>query len=182
MRLTRTFPGALLACALALAAVPAVQAAPPQSADLAAFRDYTLNDGFLDKWRAIQQESVKDPCNLGMMSLMSGDENDSESLDRMAARYDAQPGVHAMLARHGLTARSYLLGALTLLSAGIQEVAQQHPEMVSKGYIQTNPGFAVSDANMAFYRQHKADIQQLMQKLGQEGLRANGGKLPDCSR
>ncbi len=182
MRLTDMLSSALLATTLTFAAVLTAQAAPPPSgADIAALRDFTLSGDFLDKWKAVQMDAVKDPCNLGVMSILSQDENDSRSFDQLVASYDARPGVHAMLSRHGLTAHDYLAGALTLVSAGIQDIAQQHPEMVSKGYIKNESGFTVSDANMAFYRQHKTDIRQLMQKLGKLSLQANGGKLPDCA-
>jgi len=179
MRLTHTFSGAVLAFSLAFAASPVTHAAPARAADLAAFRSFTLSEGFLDKWKAIQQDSVKDPCNLGVASLLAGD--DEQSLEQMAASYDAQPGVHAMLERHGLSAREYLVGSFTMLAAGVQDMAKQHPEMVEKGYIQASPAGAVSEANMAFYHQHQADVMQLMQKLGQQTLSANGGHMPDCA-
>ncbi len=115
------------------------------------------------------------------MSVFNRDNDESESLDQMASRYDAQPGVHAMLSRHGLTAHAYLLGAFTLFTAGMQDIAQQHPTMVSKGYLQTAPSFTVGATNMAFYLRHQANIHRQMQQLGQQQIQVNGGEPPNCA-
>jgi len=55
------------------------------------------------------------------------------SLDQMVAAYDAQPRVHAMLARHGLTAREEILGMLTLMFAGLEIAQQEHPGVAKSG-------------------------------------------------
>lgn len=69
-------------------------------------------------------------------------------LDQTVASFDAQSGVHAALARHGLSARELLLGTITLTSA----------------------------ANMAFYRKHETQILQHQLKYGMAAFHAHGGK------
>jgi len=179
MRLTHTLSGALLAFGLAFAASPVIHAAPTQAADLAAFRSFTLNESFLDKWKAAQADTAKDPCNLGIVDLLSGDDEDENGppLDQLVASFEAKPGVQDMLERNGLSARDYLLGSFTMLAAAVQEMARQHPEMIEQGYIEASPAGTVSEANMAFYRQHQADILQLTQKLSQQA----GDKLLNCA-
>jgi hypothetical protein len=97
----------------------------------------------------------------------------------MVAAYDAQPGVHAMLARHGLTAREEILGALTLLAASMEIMQKEHPDWVQS----TGAKAPISPANLAFYKAHQAAIdheRQHRMELGRQQLKANHGKLPAC--
>ena len=180
MSLNKLLPAALLCLILGAGVTAPAAAAPtgPSAADIAAMQNYTLTEGFLEKWKAIQKDGLKDPCNLSLISLMK-DESAPQSLDKTAAKYDAQPGVHAMLASHDITARDYLLGSTTLLAAGFQQMAIEHPEMVTKGYIKPQP-WKVSAASMSVYRAHKDEIHQFMQTLGRQALKDNGGNLPSC--
>lgn len=167
---------AMLALCL-VATVPAACAAP--SSGGADAQGFTLTSDFLARYQAAELDIAKDPCRLGFVKLMGlgGEDASQLSLDQAAARYDAQPGVRAMLARHGLTAKTMLLGTRTLLMAGVQDMRQAHPGVVEGGN-----GAQVSAANLAFYRAHKQAIRQFGMQLGQQQLRANGGKLPDCMR
>lgn len=170
MRLNPGLATALLALSLATA-VPASHAASASAADMAALQHFTLTDDFLGRYLAVQKDIAKDPCRLGMISLLKGRER---SLEQAAAAYDAQPGVHAMLASHGLTARKAIMGMSVLMAAAMQDLSAQHPGMVQGG------GMAVSPANMAFYRAHKARIRQFNMQIGRQELEASGGKLPAC--
>jgi hypothetical protein len=155
--------GALL---LAAAAVHADKAQ-----DLAAVQNFRLTDEFLAKYLAVLDDAEKDPCNhLGLLGILRGGK---QSLDQMVAAYDAQPGVHAMLARHGLTAREEILGALTLLAASMQK---EHPDLVQSSG-------AVSPVNLAFYKAHETALaasRQHRMELARQRLKANHGKLPAC--
>jgi hypothetical protein len=67
-----------------------------------------------------------------------------------------------------------ILGVASLMSTAMQELAKKHPRLVeSKGPL-------VSDANMAFYRAHEAEIMQHQQQLARREMKASGGKLPAC--
>lgn len=149
----------------------------PSGADVAALQSFSLDSAFLDKWKAVQTDAAKDPCNLDAMHTLMKMERggQKQSIDQVASEYDAQPGVHAMLASHGITARDYMTGVMTLFAAGMQEMAQEHPGMVKK------TSFQVSPANMAFYREHKDEIHQFSQQTGQQMLHQNGGKLSTCA-
>lgn len=182
MRSIRTRVRFLLApCALVLAlCAGAVLAGPqdddaPSPADVQAMQSFTLDADFLQRYVAVQDESARDICRLGMVNLFK--EGDRiKSLDEAARHYDAQPGVHAMLARHGVSARQMVLGMATLVSAAAQDLKETHP--AAARYI-TAEGH-VSAQNMAFYRAHKAELRQHMREVGKRQLAANGGKLPAC--
>ncbi|MBP1474268.1 hypothetical protein J7I44_08150 [Frateuria sp. MAH-13] len=175
MRLTHV-PSTLL-LALATAFAPPVTRAgdTPSAADIAAINSFQLDQDFLDRYMAVQEDAAKNPCHLSMLALL-GDEQ-PRSLDQVASRYDAQPGVHAMFARHGLTGRQALIGMSVLTAAAMQDLEQSHPEMTQ--YVDTH-GSRVSAGNLVFYRAHNARIHQHQQALGKRLLAANGGKLPDC--
>ena len=172
MRRLRMLP--VLLTLLASAAVGTAAAADaPSAAAVAAIRGFTLNDTFLQHYLDANDDIARDPCRLGMIDLLKHGDTFG-SIDQAAAHYDAQPGVHAMLARHGLTAREMVLGMVTLSSAAVQDVRKQHPQAMAEG------GLPVSASNMAFYEAHKAQLHQHMQSVAREQLKANGGKLPAC--
>ena len=176
--------GIFFATALCVAAMaqPSVAVAQVSSADSATLQGFTLDDAFLGKWKAVQTDAAKDPCHLDAMRVLKGGmghNGQPQSLSQMASAYDAQPGVHAMLASHGLTATEYMAGVITLFSAGVQQLAAQHPDMVKKGYISSASN--VSPANMAYYNAHKDEIHQFSQQLAQQRLQQSGGKMPTCA-
>ena len=161
---------------LALVGVLAATAAQAdQAKDVATLQSFRLTDAWLGKHLAVMDDEVKDPCHLTPAFLLGGGGND-KSLDQMVAEYDAQPGVHAMLARHGLTAREEVLGFMNLFLAAIEVAQEEHPDTV-----QTSGNTPkISPANLAFYKSHKAAIQKHSTQLAQQALKANHGKLPAC--
>lgn len=185
MRSTLAAFTATLALLLGLALTPSAHAGqadhpdhPVSAADAAAFRNFQLSDDFLDKFLAVQDEIAADPCKLGMIDLMK-DKHENMSLSEAAARWDAKPGVHAMLASHDITARQMLLGVGTLMSAAMQDLAATHPKMAARMH---HEGPKVSDANMAFYKAHKAAIREHSRARAKKMMQAHGGKLtlPPC--
>jgi len=144
-----------------------------QAHDMAAIQNFRLTDDFLAKYEAVVDDTVKDPCGLAPLSVLNGG---NKSLDQMVAAFDAQPGVHAMLARHGLSAREEILGMLTLMFAGLEIAQQEHPGVAgSNGTIPP-----ISPANLAFYKAHEAALHQHITAIAQQQLAANHGKLPAC--
>lgn len=175
MRLIHGLSCAALTLTLALAVSPGAAAAPaaaaqqPSATDIAGFRNYTLTTGFLDKWKAIAADQKAPKCELALLNMRSS------SLDQAIAEYDARPGVHTYLVRHGLTAREMFLGSTMLTAAAMQEIQRKAPNLVH-GKVT----LMVSPANTAFYQAHQPEIHQFMQKLGRQQLHRDGGKLPDC--
>ncbi len=55
------------------------------------------------------------------------DSDDAESIDDIARKLDAQPGVRAAMARHGLTSREYAVAALAALHAGMALAVEKAP-------------------------------------------------------
>jgi hypothetical protein len=82
----------------------------------------------------------------------------ANSLDSLAARVDAQPGAHSMLASHGFTARAYVVTVLTTLRTALN----------------AQTGKETNASNAAFYRAHKAKIDRMMDL----GTRASSGAYP----
>jgi hypothetical protein len=68
------------------------------------------------------------------------------SLEALAVKVDQQPGVHALLAAHGFTARDYVVAALSTARAAIM----------------AQTGAGAGTANVAFYRAHQARIDRMM--------------------
>lgn len=171
--------GALLLVLCATAgAQPDDQPTAQQAADMAAVHDFKLTTGFVDKYEAYSEEAARKPCQLSPMLALAKSGKQSMTLDETAAAFDAQPGVHAALARHDLDARELLLGTITLSSAAMQDMQAKHPQLADDD--SSGPG--VSDANMAFYHKHAKQIRQHQRRIGRAQLKHNGGKLPACLR
>jgi|GEM_PF-1805616 len=166
-----------LALTLGLAA-PVV--AGPRDADLRAIQNFKLTPDFLARYEAYeQQDVVQNPCALDpLLALQNAAEH--SMLDQTAAEYDAKPGAHAALQRHGLTAHDVLLGMAVWVGAAAQDLAAQNPELVKSGEIQLNPDFKISPENLVFYRQHKDEFRQHQMRLAQEQMQRHGGHLPEC--
>jgi hypothetical protein len=161
-------------------AIP-VLAAQPHEADLRAIQNFKLTPAFFTNYQAYEREVVQNPCALDpMLALQQAGEQ--SSLEQTAASFDAQPGVHAALQRHNLTAREVLLGMAVWVGAAAQDLAAQNPDMVKRGEIQLNPDFKISPESLAFYRQHKEEFRQHQMQLSKEQMQRNGGKLPDCGK
>ncbi len=173
MRMNSLSAGALLAAALAVGLGQDVIAKPGthSAADIAAIHDYTLTPGFLNKWKAMAADPEAPACSLMTLNLHG------DSLNEVIDEYDARPGNHAYLRRHGLSSREMILGTSILAAAALQEIQRSHP-----GYVKGDASRLVSPQNMAFYQAHEEEIHALMQKAGQARLRQNGGELADCMK
>lgn len=180
MRTHRIIPCALGALLLALSAAagaqPAGKPTAQQAADMAAVHNFKLTTDFVKKYEGYSEEAAKKPCQLSPLLALAKSGKKSMTLDQTATTFDAQPGVHAALARHDLSARELLLGTITLSSAAMQEMQAKHPELAGDD----DSGPKVSAANMAFYHTHGKQILQHQRRIGREQLKHNGGKLPAC--
>lgn len=169
MRLIPLLAATALAATLSLTCSPTLSArqAQPSSADLKTLHDYTLTEGFLKRWEAIMVDPNKPKCSLRALKLHGN------SLDEEISEYDARPGNHAYLEKHGMTSREMVLGTMTMAGAGMQEMQNQAPEMV-----EGNGGMQIRAKNMAFHQRHKGEIMKVMQSAS----RARGGKMPNCAK
>ena len=141
--------------------------------DMAAIQNFRLTDDYMAKYQAVEDDIVKDPCRLAPLGVLKGG---NQSLDQMVAAYDAQPDVHAMLARHGLSAREQILGMLTLIFAGLEIKQQEHPGVTKS----TGTMPPISPANLAFYKTHETALRQHIMATARQQMAANHGKLPTC--
>ncbi|GAB2592378.1 hypothetical protein ISP15_14565 [Dyella jejuensis] len=138
-----------LACAIAASGMHAQQSTVQHAltpADRAAVHDYTLTDAAYRKLLDTARDAKANKVKIDIL------DPGAHSLDETAAHLNADPGVHALLDRHGLTARDFLLGEYALLGA---EFAVKYAGQ---------PGFDASmanPANIALYRRHEAEIDAL---------------------
>lgn len=157
--------------ALAFACMPLATTAQVAQADkaqdVAAIHDFQLNEDFLSRVQATVADIDKDPCRLGFMKLLVSVNGDM-SISEVAAQYDAQPGVHEMLGKHGLTASNLLLGTAALMSVAAQEDAQ------------TLDYFQAGAANIAFFKAHKEAIQQFSMQLARQRVLMDDGDASSC--
>jgi hypothetical protein len=162
--MTRHLGIALTIVALALACATA--AAGLNSADQATLAKHVLTEDELNRLSAVMEDGKAHGHE------PSVDLAGASSLDALAAKADKEPGLHALLAAHGFTARDYVVAALT--TARTAMMAQM--------------GTGTGTPNVAFYRAHQAKIDRMMD-LGaapaagsNEDLSAlNAKKLGECT-
>jgi hypothetical protein len=145
-------------------------ASAQSAADMAAFHAFKLTPGYLGKWMAYTRDVTHAPCQAGMFGLIlnSGDKDSaSRTLDQMARELDARPKAHALMEKHGLSARQLILGTEVLMAARIQDIEQQHPKMARSGGFKSPH---LSAANMAFFHQHKTELNQQIRQLMQAAM------------
>lgn len=178
MTLRKPLAVATLMAGLAISSLGHAQTAQqPDAADLKAISTYTLSDSFIGTWKKVLSASSKDVCHLDPMLAMRA-YHDSPTLAALASKYDAQPGVHAMLTNAGTNAHDYLLGMTVLMTAALQEGLKEHPEAAAQI---KNSGPQVNPANLAFVKTHEADMRAYSMQVAQQVKAANGGNMPNCA-
>lgn len=115
-------------------------------ADRAVVQQYTLTE---DSFRKLLDTAKDAKTNKVQIRIL---DPNAHSLDETAAHLDASPDVHALLTRHGLTAREFLLGEYALLGA---EFAVKYGNQAGFDASMANP------SNIALYRKHEAEIDAL---------------------
>lgn len=167
MRPIAPFTCALIALALALSAPVGAQThapTPSQTVAMEAVANFRLTDSFLKRDLAYTLDGSRDPCRYAFLPLLGKLQNGHASLDQIAAEYDARPGVHAMLAKHGLTAREALVGGLAMLSASIS-VMTPEARRLGATISQSGPQTPTTRANIAFYKAHLPEINAFHARL-----------------
>lgn len=150
LRIAGLLAALLLPLGLALPAAAALTAE-----DQAEVRAYELTTDYLAQVEALTEDARAQGVRA---SLEPEDFREAENLDALAARLDAKPGVHALLAEHDLSAREYLVGALALFGAALVARYGDDPEKAA-----AIDESKVNPEQVAFYEAHRERIEALMQ-------------------
>jgi rare lipoprotein A (peptidoglycan hydrolase) len=139
-----------VAALVALFAATASQAQSLGDRDTQEIASYVLNEAVFAKYSQATR-------NLGQLAKrLPGDCDDTESsqsLDALAARFDAITGVKAAIKSAGMTTREYVVFSLSLFQNGMASWGLEQPGG------KLPPG--TSMANVNFYRAHEAAIKKL---------------------
>jgi hypothetical protein len=146
----RLFSGAALAAALVLSVSTAALAkgSDISPADLAQLKSYSFS---MDKINGMQA-AMDDAKKSGMADKMHAIGDNAQSLAQMEANVKAMPAAMAIFSRHGLTAHDAVVMPLAMMDAGM---CVTYPSAAS--------GLAdrVSPAQIAFYKQHQAELKKV---------------------
>lgn len=153
----RLLAGAALAAALVLSAstVAMAKGSDISPADLGQLKSYTLS---MDKINAMQA-AMDDAKKSGKEGQMHSAGDNAQSLAQMEADVKAMPGAMAIFAKHGLSAHDVVVMPFALMDAGM-----------CVAYPSAAPKLAdrVSPAQIAFYKQHQADLKKVKWLSGGE--------------
>lgn len=117
-------------------------------ADLNALKSYTLSMDKINGMQAAMDEAKKS----GMENKMHNVGDSAKSLAEMEAKVKAIPGAMAIFAKHGLSAHDIVVMPFALMDASM---CVQYPTAAPK------LADRVSPAQIAFYKQHKAEIDKM---------------------
>ena len=144
------FSRTALAAALALSVSTAAMAkgSDISPADLAQLKSYTLS---MDKINAMQA-AIDDAKKSGMADKIRSTSNDAQSLAQTEANMKAMSGAMAIFAKHGLTAHDAVVLPLAMMDAGMcVAYPSAAPQLADR----------VSPAQIAFYKQHQAELKKV---------------------
>lgn len=122
-------------------------------ADLNALKSYNLSMDKINAMQAAMDEAKKS----GKSGQLHETGDNAKSLADMETRIKAQPAAMAIFARHGLSAHDVVVMPFALMDAG---VAVSYPAAAAK------LSDRVSPAQIAFYKQHQAELKKLSWLFG----------------
>jgi hypothetical protein len=146
----RLFMPAAFVAALVLSASAAATAksADISPADLAVLKSYPLS---MDKINGMQA-AMDDAKKSGMADKIRSTSNDAQSLAQTEANMKAMSGAMAIFAKHGLTAHDAVVLPLAMMDAGMcVAYPSAAPQLADR----------VSPAQIAFYKQHQAELKKV---------------------
>ncbi|HET7314482.1 hypothetical protein [Salinisphaera sp.] len=145
--------GLLCASLILVAAMLSPVAGASQADDAAAVRDFKLNTDYLHRWMAVKRNAADQGVRMRLFKMHDGKMTavGGNSLNAMSAHLDAEPGVHAILAEHDMSARGFILGSFALMSARLALIP--HAE-----------GSNVNPDNVAFVKAHKDEIDRFIRQ------------------
>lgn len=169
MYIFKPFSAMLLAFILAIGLTTCAHAS---STNIGSFTEYalqhhfTLTDDLLARYEAVHTDVFASPCSaLPTPDYQAMKQGKMPTVDDVAARYDAQPVMHAILTRHGLTAKRYLL-ANAVIGAGRTKYGRQLIEKLNPQAAKNidSSMTIISPANYSFYVAHRSQLQHAMQQ------------------
>jgi hypothetical protein len=136
------------AACLAFASPVLAKSADISPADLATLKGYTLS---MDKIQGMQA-AMDDAQKSGMKDKMKSIGDNAQSLAAMEANAKAMPGAMAIFSKHGLSAADVVIMPLALMDAGMcVAYPSAAPQLADR----------VSPAQIAFYKQHQAELKKI---------------------
>jgi hypothetical protein len=151
----KIFCVASFAAFLASLAIPAIAGSDMDPASLNALKSYTLS---MDKIQAMQA-AMDEAKKSGALKNAKSVGDDSKSLAEMEAKMNAMPAAMAIYRKHGLTAHDAVVMPFVLMDAGM---AVAYPSAASKLSDRMSP------AQIAFYKQHQAELKKISWLSGSE--------------
>jgi hypothetical protein len=147
---------ALVATLLASLSVSALAKGDDLSpADLNALKSYTLS---MDKINAMQAAMDEANRNEVLSKGMKSAGDDSKSISEMEAKLNAMPQAMAIYRKHGLSAHDVVVMPFALMDAGMcVSYPSAAPKLADR----------VSPAQIAFYKQHQAEMKKMSWLFGQ---------------
>lgn len=141
---------ALLSAAFATALfLPGLAAA--QDRDTQEIAKYTLTEAGLAKYTQASKKIAALPA--AAQANCEDDDSESKSLDQMAAKFDATPGMKAAIQSAGMTTREYVVFMMSMFQNGLAAWALEQPG----GKLPAG----TSKANVDFYKAHQGEIAKL---------------------
>lgn len=140
----------LLTCLGLMSTVPTASANPAE--DMAALKNFTLNEDYLHRWMAAKDEAKAKDISLGLMTpkQMRSGKGALSSLSAIVKKIDNTKGADALLARHDMTSRQYVLGSVALMTSELAIVAKN---------MGGNAPAAMNQHNVDFVRDHMDEIK-----------------------
>lgn len=178
----------LMAGATLLGTAPSARAGgalPPGAQALReAVGSFRITNDFFQRDHALSLDLAQDPCAHGRrptltLELAQQVGEGKLGMDQAIQQFGAQPGMAALLAKHGLSARDAFVGAFAMMAA-LARVMPAPPGAASSG-----PDTPTIRANAAFLKAHMAEQHAYGQKvdaIARQRIAANGGRLPACER
>lgn len=166
---TRLLPTLLLLLVLA----PAARAQRAQAdADYKEISGYRLTDAGLGKYIQASKNMLavirNDPKLRQQLSAeedqASGDDN--PSLAQMAAKYDRHPEIAHAITSTGMSTREFVTFTFAMFQAGMGMAVQQAGGKLPDG---------VRPENVAFYKSHQAELQQMADETKKMAEEMSGG-------
>ncbi len=147
----RFLSGAALAAVLVLSVSSSALAKGDDlsPADLNALKSYSLS---MDKVKAMQAAMDEAKGNAAMQKSMKSVGDDSKSLAEMEAKLNAIPQAAALYKKHGLSTHDVVVMPFALMDAGMCALyPSAAPKLADR----------VSPAQIAFYKQHQAELKKV---------------------
>ena len=120
------------------------------AADAAALKGHSLT---MDKVRRTGEAMTEFDRLERARGDVADDGETEQSIDAMVARINAEPEARAILKKHGLTTREYLLTLLASTHAAAAVMVEESGQQAT--------GIPVSRAQVEFYKANKAELDKL---------------------